>query len=121
MPAQLEADLAPTDQLLDAWARDGREGQGGGMHPLEVMRLIHEGAVLGADKLSTDEILILVDKTYLASPARTKALIDVWYKSPLPVTVKAKRLGISRAAMYTQWKAMLWYFRGALRSSGLIV
>ena len=81
MAAQLDADLAPTDQLLDAWARDGRQGQGGGMHPLEVMRLMHEGQVLGAEKLSTDEILILVDKTYLASPPRTKALIDVWYLS----------------------------------------
>lgn len=119
MTAQLDPELVPTDNLLDAWARDGRQGQGGGMHPLEIMRLLHEGAVLGADKLSTDEILILVDKTYLASPARTKALIDVWYKSPAPVTVKAKRLGISRAALYVQWRAVLWYVRGALRAQGL--
>lgn len=121
MTVKLDQELAPTDQLLDAWARDGRQGQGGGMHPLEVMRLLHEGQVLGSDKLSTDEILIIVDKTYLTSPVKTKALIDVWYKSSAPAQVKAKRLGISRAALYTHWKAVLWYFRGALRAQGLHV
>jgi hypothetical protein len=121
MTAQLDPDLIPIDQLLDAWARDGREGRGGGMHPLERLRLIHDGAVLGAAQLSNDEILILVDRAYLDSPERTRALLDVWYKSGTPAQVKAYRLGISRAALYVHWRAALWYLRGVLRTRGLTI
>jgi hypothetical protein len=121
MSATLDPDLQPVDQLLDAWARDARQGQGGGMHPLERLRLLHDGVVLGGEQLSNDEILILVDRVYLDSPPRTKALLDVWYKSSSPAQVKAHRLGISRAALYTHWRATLWFFRGALRSRGLCI
>ena len=122
MTAQLDPELVPVDQLLDAWARDAREGgQGGGMHPLERLRLIHDGAVLGAAQLSNDEIMILVDRAYLDSPPRTKALLSAWYKSSAPAQVKAHRLGISRAALYTHWRAALWYLRGALRTKGLTI
>jgi hypothetical protein len=119
MTAQLDPDLIKIDQLLDAWARDGRPGQGGGMHPLERLRLIHDGVVLGGDRLSNDEIMILLDQAYLTSPPRTKALLDVWYKSSSPAQVKAHRLGISRAALYTHWRAALWYLLGVLREKGL--
>jgi hypothetical protein len=48
-------------------------------------------------------------------------MIDAWYKSASPAQVKANRLGISRAALYTHWRATLWFFRGALRSRGLCI
>lgn len=121
MTAQLDPELVPVDQLLDAWARDARTGTGGGMHPLERLRLIHDGAVLGGAQLSNDEIMILVDQTFLASPPRTKLLIEIWYRVGSPVTVKAKRLGISRDMIYKHWRDALWYLKGALRAKGLHV
>jgi hypothetical protein len=121
MTASLDPELQPVNQLLDAWARDAREGQGGGMHPLERLRLLHDGAVLGGERLSNDEILILVDRVYLDSPPRTKALIDAWYKSNSPVQTKAYRLGISRTTIYRHWNITLSYFRGALRARGLMI
>jgi hypothetical protein len=117
----LSPELVPTDNLLDAWARDRWQGLGGGLHPLEVMRLLHEGVALGKERLSTDDILIIVDQTYLQSPAKTKALVTVWYQDRGAVISKAKRLGISRSALYIEWKATLHYFRGAFRTKGLHV
>jgi hypothetical protein len=65
--------------------------------------------------------MIAVDQAILRSPERVKAVITVWYKNRGPAEVKAKRLGISRAALYIHWKAALWFLRGALRARGLAV
>jgi hypothetical protein len=121
MTVALSSELVPTDNLLDAWARDRWQGLGGGLHPLEVMRLLHEGVALGEEKLSTDDILIIVDQAYLRSPPKTKALVSVWYQDRGAVVTKAKRLGISRSALYTEWRATLHYFRGVFRTKGLKV
>lgn len=123
MTATIDPELVAVDKLLDAWARDAREGgQGGGMHPLERLRLLHDGAVFGSDApMSNDEILIIVDRAYLMCPVRTRAVLSAWYKSQAPAEVKARRLGISRTALYTHWKSALWFIRGVLIARGLRV
>jgi hypothetical protein len=113
--------LQPTDRLLDIWSRDDRSIGGGGLHPLEVMRLLQEGQVLGPEQLSNDAVMIIVDQSILKSPADVQAFLKVWYKSHAPSHVKADRLQISRAALYTRWHAMLWYMRGTFRGKGLHV
>jgi hypothetical protein len=120
MAVKLDPELTATDALLDAWSRDGKFGIGGGMHPLEVMRLLHEGEAL-SPQLSNDEVMIIVDQTVLRSPPRVKAFVTNWYKSNAPAQVKAHRLGISRSALYVEWKAVLWFMRGCFRSKGISV
>jgi hypothetical protein len=122
MKTNLDPELVATDKLLDAWARDGRRGTGGGgMHPLERLRLLHDGVVLGPPDMSNDEVMIIVDRAVLDSPERTRLLLATWYKSNSPSQVKARRLGISRSALYTHWRAALWYIRGLLRGRGISV
>lgn len=120
MSACLDPDLQPTDRLLDVWARDDRQG-GGGPHPLVTLALLHDGEVLGGAPLSPDDVMIVVDKAYLSSPPRVQAFLRVWYKSPDAAPTKARRLGISRSALYVEWKATLWFMRGSLRARGLHV
>lgn len=126
MSATIDPELVGVDSLLEAWARDAREGgQGGGMHPLERLRLLQLGAVFvagGERAMSNDEIMIIVDRAYLLCPERTRAILTVWYKSGnAPAEVKARRLGISRNTLYAQRRAALWFIRGILIARGLRV
>lgn len=121
MTVKIDPELVAVDRILDAWARDARDtGAGGGMHPLERLRLLHDGAVFGS-KMSNDEIMIIVDRAFLMCPVRTQAILSVWYRSNAPAQVKAHRLGISRTALYNHWRAALWFIRGALVARGLRV
>jgi len=121
-PFVIDPDLQATDRLCDIWSRDGYYvGTGtGGLHPLEVMRLLNEEVVLG-EKLSDDQVMIVVDQSILKSPKRIRATVEVWYKNRGPAEVKAKRLGISRRALYSEWRLSLSYLRGTFRSKGLAV
>jgi hypothetical protein len=123
MTAQLDPELVAVNSLMEAWGRDARDtGSRGGMHPLERLRLLHDGAVFGCE-MSNDEIMISVDRVFLMCPARTRAMLLVWYRSHAhaPSTVKSHRLGISRTALYNHWRAALWFIRGALVARGLRV
>lgn len=121
-PAKIDPDLETTDRLCDIWSRDGNylPADGQGMHPLEVMRLLNEGEVLGG-KLSDDEVMIVLDQSIIRAPARYKSTITVWYRHRGPAEVKAKRLGVSRSALYVEWRVALTYLRATLRAKGLAV
>jgi len=120
-PGKIDPDLEATDRLLDVWSLD-RYDEGGrrGLHPLEVMRLLNDGEVLG-EKISNDEVMIIVDQSVLRAPRRVRATVEVWYRGSGPAEVKAKRLGISRAALYSEWKMSVAYMRATFRSKGLAV
>jgi len=123
MTGDLDPSLVPTDSLLDIWSREGRAsipGQGG-LHPLEAMKLMHEGQVLGPEQLSPDAVMIIVDQTVIRSPVEVKAFINEWYKSRAPSHVKAARLGLSRTGLYTKRTAYLWFMRGKFSEKGLRV
>lgn len=121
MRPALDPALQATDRLLDIWSRDDRAIGGGGLHPLEVMRLLQEGQVLGPEQLSNDAVMIIVDQSILKSPADVQAFLKIWYKNPAPVRVKAQRIGVSPRTIYTRWNANLWYMRGTFRAKGLAV
>ncbi len=121
MAAQLDPALQPTDRLLDIWARDDRPVGSGGLHPLEVMRLLQEGQVLGPESLTNDQVMIIVDQAILRSPADVQDFLKVWYKQPTPVIVKAQRLGVSRTGVYELWRNRVWFMRGMFRAKGLAV
>jgi hypothetical protein len=84
------------------------------------MRLKKEGQVLGLD-VADEEALFHVDQAILRSPARIKSVLTVWYKNSGPAEVKAKRLGISRRALYTEWKMALVHLRATLLERGMSV
>lgn len=120
-PASIDPDLVRVDQLCDAWSRDGNYiPTRSSLHPLEAMRLKREGELLGID-VADEEALFHVDQVILKSPARIRTVITVWYKNPGPADVKAKRLGLSRAALYIEWRMALVHLRAVLMERGVAV
>ena len=113
----LDPALESIDRLATRWAAGER--QNGSLHPLEAIRLLHDGAVLGGGAIPTPEDIMKFDECYMRSPKREQAVVSVWYKSGGSAEQKAKRLGISRATLYVEWKRTLSYFRGWLKANGL--
>ena len=114
----LDAQLEGIDRLAARWAAGERSG-GKTLHPLEAIRLLHDGAVLGGGSIPTPDDILKFDECYLQSSAKDQGVISVWYKSGGSAEQKAKRLGISRATLYVEWKRTLSYFRGWLRAHGI--
>lgn len=114
---RLEPSLVPVDRLAASWARGDREG--GRLHPLEAMRLMHDGAILGGAPPPPADDLIAFDQCYLQSTVMDRVLIDVWYKTGWSSDVRAKKLGISRTKLYARWKEVLNFYRGWLQSHGV--
>lgn len=118
---KLDVSLIETDNLLKRWAAGERMGGGGGLHPLEAIRLLHDGAVLGGSDAPTSEEIMILDEIISTGPKETKAFLDVWYRNGSPVYLKAQRLGISRTVIYTKHKEQLQYIRGRLHGRGVSV
>lgn len=116
---RLESGLRGTDALADRYYR--RQLTSGTLHPLEAMRLMHDGAVLGGSTAPMPDDELAFDQIYATAPTREKATMDCWYKGGGSVQQKAKRLGMSRASLYLLWKTALSYFRGRLHAKGIDV
>jgi hypothetical protein len=58
-----------------------------------------------------DHTAIVVDQMVMRSGDKTKKLMSFWYRTALPKTVIAQRIGVSRDGVYLRWNAALWYFR----------
>lgn len=117
--SHLDPELAPVDELAERWSKVRDETRS--RHPLETIRLMHDGAVLGGHNPPMADDVLAFDQAYTKSPPRYKSLIAVWYKGHGPSAQKAKRLGISRTRLYTEWKYALHYIRGQLRSQGVTI
>jgi hypothetical protein len=62
------------------------------------------------------------ERIVLTSPQETQAFLKLWYRDTLtPVYVKADRLRISRAKIYTEWSKHVGYIRGRLHGHGVKV
>lgn len=116
MAFKLPDDLQPTNSLAERWARADREKRP--LHPLEAMRLMHDGAVLGGSEQWGEDIE-LFDRVVCEAPRFEKAFIGTWYCRPSPVQLKADHLGISRTTIYVRWREVLQYCRGQLHARGL--
>jgi hypothetical protein len=114
---KLDQQLVKVDGLAARWACGERPA--GTLHPLEAIRLLHDGAVLGGGPIPTSEDLLKFDECYVQSSQQDRAVISVWYKTGGSADQKAKRLGISRATLYVEWKRTLSYFRGWLRAHAI--
>jgi hypothetical protein len=120
MAVMLTDELVKTDKICDRWARERRSPRDSVKCTLHNMVLKKEGVVLEGPHEMSDESL-LVDRIFLTSPRKTQAILVVWYDDGRPVPQKAKKLGISRATLYSQWKEVLSYVRGRLHGFGVDV
>lgn len=66
-----------------------------------------------------DQMAIIVDQLVMRSGDKTKRLMGYWYRTALPKTVIAQRIGVDRDTIYVRWNAALWYFRGRFLDSPL--
>jgi hypothetical protein len=114
---KLDPRLENVDRLAMRWAAGEREHRS--LHPLEAIRLLHDGAVLGGGPIPTPDDLVLFDRCLNMCSARERLVIQVWYCTWATAEQKAKQLGVSRATLYNEWKSTLSYFRGWLRGHGL--
>lgn len=114
---RLDDQLQGVNSLAIRWARGERTSVP--LHPLEAIRLLHDGAVLGGGPIPTPDDIMAFDRCFNEGSPRDRAIIRVWYQSGGSAAQKASRLGISRAAIYTEWKSTLSYFRGWLRAHGI--
>jgi hypothetical protein len=114
----LDPELEDVDKLAGRWA-SGDRSSGATLHPLEAIRLLHDGAVLGGGQIPTPEDVLKFDECYMQSSSKDRSLIAVWYQTGGSSEQKARRLGISRSTLYVEWKRTLSYFRGWLRAHGI--
>lgn len=114
MSISLPDDLIPVNSLLERWGRGTRVVEGGGMHPLERMRLLHDGATLGGGG-GDDEWLYIIDAEVSHAPGDVRSLIVVWYTLRVPLGVKMQRLGYQKTTIYVKRNEALRYMQGALR------
>lgn len=115
-PATLDPSLVKVDALASRWARGERESSP--LHPLEAIRLLHDGAVLGGGRIPTPDDILKFDQCLNESPPN-RWIIVLWYQTGGSVKQKAKRIGISRAQLYIEWRNTLSYIRGWLHAHGI--
>lgn len=114
--------LFETDQLLRRWGSESRRYvNSGGMHPLERIRLLRDGAVFSQAAPAPQEYEI-IDQILASSPDDTRTFIVLWYaSSDRTVMQKAHVMNISRAQAYIELKMHLSYMRGRLNARGVQV
>ncbi len=116
---KLDAELRGVDALAERYYRN--QHVRGPLHPLEAMRLMHDGAILGGAPIVMADDELAFDQIYATAPVRERSTMDCWYKGAGSAADKAKRLHISRATLYLHWKTALSYFRGRLHAKGLTI
>jgi hypothetical protein len=116
---KLDAELRAVNDLAERYYRNMREATK--LHPLELMRLLHDGAVLGGVLGAMPDDQVAFDQVRATAPKRERSTMDDWYTSGGSAAQKAKRRGVARATLYLHWKSALGYFRGRLHEKGIKV
>lgn len=114
----MDVALIPINRLCEQWAA-GYDDTRATLHPLEKIRLLHDGAILGGGTAPLMEEIKILDEIISKAPTEVHAFVHMWYCDGAPVKIKADRLGISRATLYNDLKGHLQYLRGRLHGRGL--
>jgi hypothetical protein len=121
----LTAELRPIDELAVRYYRHAWDS-GGTVHPLERLRQLHDGAVMGGviapmpdDELLFDHVRAKMGISEAPGIIRNRCVLDVWYGTGGSSQQKAKRLHVGRTTLYTYWQGALSYMRGRLNERGL--
>lgn len=102
-------EFAATDRILLRWAASVGSGLKSEGDPAEAT---------GYPPLPDDQA-ILVDRAIQFAPDAQRQFVVLWYKTPMPRSQIAMRLGISRSTLYVERNAMLSYFQQRFRALGL--
>jgi hypothetical protein len=127
----LDRELISTDALIRRWFRLEWRSSPATLHPLEKIRLLHDGAVFGggvpgkepADLAACSEIMDDLKRKHRRAEdgASLWDFAVLWYDDAAPIDEKARRQEISRATLYRRWRSLLIYFRERLRVKGASV
>lgn len=109
-PVKIVSDLRTTHWILERWAVSVGDG---------VYGIAWEDVPQSKVPPLNDQTAIVVDQLIMRSGDKTKRLIGYWYRTPLPKTVIAQKIGVDRDTIYMRWNAALWYFRDRFISSPL--
>ncbi len=100
-PNKLPDELLATDRILLRWARS----VGDGMQDPAWYEYVRSQC----DALP-DEVAIIVDQLVLRS-CEHRLVTELWYRSPQPREIIARRIGVGNATVYIHWHGALYYFR----------
>jgi hypothetical protein len=109
-PVKIVSALKATDWILHRWAASVGDG---------LYDAPWDDVPVSKVPLLNDQTAIVVDQLIMRSDERTKRLIGYWYRTSLPKTVIARRLGVGRDTIYARWNASLWYLRERFIASPL--
>jgi hypothetical protein len=109
-PVKVVSELKATNWILERWAVSVGDG---------IYDAPWEDIPQSRVPPLNDQMAIVVDQLILRSGDKTKRLIGYWYRTPLPKTEIARKLGIDRDTIYVRWNAALHYFRGRFLDSPL--
>ncbi len=104
------SELRATDWILQRWAASVGDG---------LLDAPWEDVPVSRVPVLNDQTAIVVDQLIMRSGDKTKRLIGYWYRTALPKTTIAQRIGVSRDGVYLRWNAALWYFRERFIASPL--
>lgn len=119
--AKLDSELQQIDEVARLWSRMTFDGTPMSSSPIARAMAEAEGAALPGGEEWMPESVIAFDNALAKSPERVRLFVRVWYKQPGTSDTRASRLGISRSALYFEWKSTLWFLRGMLISRGVSV
>ncbi len=102
MSSHVVSALKATDWILQRWAASVGDG---------LLDAPWEDVPVSRVPVLSDQTAIVVDQLVMRSGDKTKRLVGYWYRTALPKTVIAQRIGVSREGIYLRWNAALWYFR----------
>lgn len=104
------SELKSTDWILQRWA----VSIGDGLYDAPWSDIPHSKV-----PVLNDQMAIVVDQLVLRSGDKTRRLVGYWYRTALPKTVIAKRIGCDRDTIYVRWNAALHYLRDRFLASPL--
>jgi hypothetical protein len=109
-PVKVVSELKATNWILERWAIS----VGDGLYGIQ-----WEDIPQSRVPPLNDQMAIVVDQLILRSGDKTKRLIGYWYRTNLPKTEIARKIGVDRDTIYARWNSALHYFRGRFLDSPL--
>jgi hypothetical protein len=107
---KLVDELIPVDRILQRWA----VSVGDGIYD-QPWDFIPQSKVPVLD----DQTAIVVDQLVLRSPVMTRKLVELWYRTPVPRVVLARKISVDPDGLDLHWNAALHYFRRRFTDSPL--
>lgn len=104
----LPQELASTHRILERWATSSGEGL-----PSEMWDDRPKSRAPPLD----DGTAMVVDRIICMAPPQTKKFIVLWYKTPQPISLIARKLHIRAENTYKAWGVILYYMRWRFQES----